>query len=150
MPAHVLAIVLLFADGRGGGEKQAVWTAIDDVRRTVALYEAVLAQQPKHRMGPFGRILRHKRRHERRLVKLAVRRGLGDPPVLWDRAAVTAPGERKPACARAVDQELRNAAIYETAMGLPLSAATLRTMRSIHRRVRNRHIPAFEACVRLA
>ncbi len=139
----------LFAAPPNGGEQQALWTAIDDVRRTEALYEAVLAHPRKRKLRPFPRILREKQRHEKRLVKLVVKRGYGDPPVLWDRRDVTAPADKKAACARAVDQELRNAAIYETAMALPLSPAVMRTMRAIHRRVRNRHIPNFEACVRL-
>lgn len=143
-----LVVLGMLATPSSGGERQALWTAIDDVRRTEALYEAVLAHPRKRKLRPFPRILRDKQRDERRLVKLAIKRGYGDPPVLWDRTQVSAPADRKAACARAVDQELRNAAIYETAMALPLAPAVMRAMRSIHRRVRGRQVPTFEACMR--
>jgi hypothetical protein len=143
-------VFAMFVAPPSGGEREALWTAIDDVRRTEALYRAVLAHPGNGKLRPFPRILREKQRHEKRLVKLVIKRGYGDPPVLWDRRDVQAPAGRKAACARAVDQELRNAAIYETAMALPLAPAVMRAMRAIHRRVRGRHIPNFEACVRLA
>ena len=146
----LLVVAWMLAGPPSGGEQQALWTAIDDLRRSEVLYEAVLAHPRKRKLRPFPRILREKKRHEKRLVKLALERGYGDPPVLWDRGDVSAPADRKAACARAVDQELRNAAIYETAMALPLSPAVMHAFRAIHRRVRNRHIPNFEACVRLA
>lgn len=133
-----------------GGEREALWTALDDLRRTQALYDAVLAHPGNAKLRPFRRIVREKHRHERRLVKVTLQRGHADPPVLWDRRDVEAPADRTAACARAVDQELRNAAIYETAMALPLGARVMRAMRRMHRRVRNRHIPSFEACVRLS
>jgi hypothetical protein len=145
-----LVLVAMLAGPTSGGEQQALWTAIDDLRRTEVLYEAVLAHHEKRKLRPFPRILREKRRHEKRLVKLAIKRGYGDPPVLWDRGDVSAPADRKAACARAVDQELRNAAIYETAMALPLSPAVMRAFRALHRRVRNHSLLNFEACVRLA
>lgn len=147
---YMFALFVALAAPASGGEREALWTAIDDVRRTIVLYKAVLAQPRERKLRPFPRILRAKRRHETRLVKLALRRGYGDPPVLWDRNDVVAPTGRAGACARAVDQELRNAAIYETAMALPLSPSVMRAMRGIHRRVRNRDIPSFEGCVRLA
>ncbi|MBX7080460.1 MAG: hypothetical protein K1X88_14780 [Nannocystaceae bacterium] len=143
--ASTPALAAMPEPGRLDDEKTALWTAIDDVRRSIALYEATLAHG---KWRPFPRILRAKRRHARRLVKLALARGHGDPPVLWDRAGVAAPPERTAACARAVDQELRNAAIYETALAQRLSPRVERRLRAIHRVVRNRHIVAFEACVR--
>ncbi|MBC8067497.1 MAG: hypothetical protein IAG13_04115 [Deltaproteobacteria bacterium] len=144
-----LGLLVMLGSPPSGGEREALWTALDDLRRTEALYRAVLAHPGNHKLRPFHRILREKRRHERRLVKLTLKRGYADPPVLWDRRDVEAPGDRTAACARAVDQELRNAAIYETAMALPLAPRVMRAMRAIHRRVRNRHIPSFEACVKL-
>lgn len=148
MPCCSLALVALLAVPPSGGEQRALWTAIDDVRRTEAMYEAILAVPALEKARPFPATLRQKRRHERRLVKLAIRRGYGDAPVLWNRAEIEVPTDKRSACALAVTQELRNAAIYETALALPLSAAVLRVMRSIHRRVRGRHVPNFEACVR--
>lgn len=150
MSGTLLSLVLMLAGPPSGGEKQALWTAIDDLRRTEVLYEAVLAQPRKRKLRPFPRILREKKRHEQRLVKLAIKRGYGDPPVLWDRGDVSVPVGKKGSCAAAVGQELRNAAIYETAMALPLAPSVMSAFRAIHRRVRNRHIPNFEACVRLA
>lgn len=148
-----LAVVLALAPAPGAAdpEKQALWTAIDDVRRSIALYEKILDAHAdgRRKLRPFPRVLRQKRRHLARLVKLSQARGHGDPPVLWDPAQITAPADPRAACARAVDQELRNAAIYETALGLPLAARVARVMASLDRKVRDRHIPAFEACVRL-
>ena len=131
--------------GRLDDERTVLWTAIDDLRRSIALYQAALAIE---RWQPFPRVLRSKRRQLRRLVKLSVARGHGDPPVLWDPATVASPPERAAACARAVDQELRNAAIYETALAQGSSAAVERKLRAMHRRVREHHIVAFEVCVR--
>lgn len=141
---------LIWAPEPSGGEQRALWTAIDDVRRSQAIYEAVLAHPNTAKLRPFPRILRAKKRHEKRLVKVAIKRGYGDPPVQWNRSEVVAPGKKRASCAMGVDQELRNAAIYETAMAIPLAGRTMRVFRRIHRRVRNDQVPAFEACVRLA
>lgn len=148
----MLAVMLamLLAPEPSGGEQRALWTAIDDVRRSQAIYEAILAHPNTAKLRPFPRILRAKKRHEKRLVKVAIKRGYGDPPVQWNRSEVIAPGEKRASCAMAVDQELRNAAIYETAMALPLAGRTMRVMRWVHRRVRNHDVTDFEACVRLA
>jgi hypothetical protein len=148
MLALVLALVL--TPEASGGEQRALWTAIDDVRRSQAIYEAVLAHPNTKKLRPFARILRAKKRHEKRLVKVAIKRGYGDPPVQWNRSEVIAPGDKRASCAMGVDQELRNAAIYETAMAIPLSGRAQRVIRRIHRRVRNHDVPDFEACVRLA
>jgi hypothetical protein len=144
-----LGLLVMLGAPPSGGEREALWTALDDLRRTEALYHAVLAQPGNAKLRPFRRIVREKVRHERRLVKLTLKRGYADPPVLWDRRDVQAPADRTAACARAVDQELRNAAIYETAMALPLATAVMRAMRALHLRVRNRHIPSFESCMKL-
>lgn len=145
-----VTLALLLAPTPSGGEQRALWTAIDDVRRSQAIYEAVLAHPSTKKLRPFPRILRAKRRHEKRLVKVAIKRGYGDPPVQWNRSEVVAPGDERASCAMAVDQELRNAAIYETAMALPLAGRTMRVFRRIHRRVRHHDVPDFESCVRLA
>jgi hypothetical protein len=146
----VLVLALALAPEASGGEQRALWTAIDDVRRSQAIYEAVLAHPATKKLRPFPRILRAKRRHEKRLVKVAIKLGYGDPPVQWNRSEVIAPGDERGACAMAVDQELRNAAIYETAMAIPMSGRAQRVIRRIHRRVRGTDIPDFEACLRVA
>ena len=145
-----MSSLLIGAPEPSGGEQRALWTAIDDVRRSQAIYAAILAHPNTAKLRPFPRIGRAKQRHEKRLVRVAIKRGYGDPPVQWNRSEVIAPGEKRASCAMAVSQELRNAAIYETAMALPLAGPTMRVMRRVHRRVRNHDVPDFEACVRLA
>ena len=125
-------------------EQQALWTAIDDLRRTVAMYEAIVAVQEKRR--PFAWVARQKRRHERRLVAIAVKLGHGDPPVLWNAREFVAPRARVEACAQAKRQELRNAAIYETALGVVDAASARAHLRRILQKTRYRHLVTFEAC----
>src|SRR5688500_7609884 len=97
-----LGLLVMLGAPPSGGEREALWTALDDLRRTEALYHAVLAHPGNAKLRPFRRIVREKARHERRLVKLTLKRGYADPPVLWDRRDVQAPADRKAACARAV------------------------------------------------
>ncbi len=119
MFGSVIALTLLLDVAGTDEEKRTLWTAVDDVRRSLALYQAVLRVQPKLR--PFPRVLRQKRRHLKRLLKRSAARGHGVPPVLWDATQIKVPPGRKAACARAVDQELRNAAIYETALSMAVA-----------------------------
>jgi len=144
MLAAVMTFVLAVDPTAGTPEKRALWTAIDDLRRTVAMYEAILAVQPKVR--PFPRVLRQKRRHLKRIVAVTVKLGHGDPPVLWDAREFVAPRERAGACAAAARQELRNVAIAETALGVVHAARARAVLAKLQRKARYRHLVAFESC----
>ncbi len=126
-------------------EKEALWTAIDDLRRTIVMYDAVLAKQDKRR--PFSWVVRQKRRHVKKLVAITTKLGHGDPPVLWDGTQFLAPTDRVEACAGAKRQELRNIAIYETALGVVNAPSARAHLRRMLQKTRYRQLVAFEACI---
>ncbi|HET6584668.1 MAG TPA: hypothetical protein VFG69_14515, partial [Nannocystaceae bacterium] len=129
-------------------EKVALWTAIDDLRRTIVMLDAMIAVQPKRR--PFSWVVRQKRRHERRLVTITNTLGHGDPPVLWQAEQFVAPRDRAEGCAAAKRQELRNAAIYETALGEVKSPRARAHLRRMLQKTRYRHLVVFEVCIAAA
>jgi hypothetical protein len=143
--APLLCVLALAPATPQSQEQQALWTAIDDLRRSIAMYDAMVQVQPKRR--PFKWIARQKRRHERRLVAVTVDRGLGDPPVLWDPKDFVAPRDRVEGCAAGKRQELRNAAIYETALGVVDAPRARAVLRRMLQKTRYRHLVTFEACI---
>jgi hypothetical protein len=140
----IVAMGLLLSASPEVPERRALWTAIDDLRRTIVMYEGAVATQSRPR--PFTWVLRQKRRHLRRLVAITVDLGHGDPPVLWDRREFVAPRKRAAACAQAVGQELRNAAIAETALAVVSAARARALLRRMLRKTRYKHLVAFEGC----
>ena len=126
-------------------EKQALWTAIDDLRRTIVMLDAMLAVQPKRR--PFSWVSRQKKRHEQRLVKITKKLGYGEPPVLWRADQFVPPRSRAEGCAQAKRQELRNAAIYETSLGVVKAPSARAHLRRMLQKTRYRHLVTFEACI---
>lgn len=129
-------------------EKQALWTAIDDLRRTIVMLDAMIEVQPKRR--PFSWVVRQKRRHEKRLVAITTKLGHGDPPVSWKADDFVAPQGRAEGCAQAKRQELRNAAIYETALRVVKAARARAHLRRMLQKTRYRHLVVFEVCIAAA
>ncbi len=138
-------LVLQLAGGESNVLQTALDTAVDDIRRSLAMYEGYVANHG--RVRPFPWIIRQKRRQERQLVRLADKRGLSVPPVLWDAKSVRVPGQRVEACSQAINHELRNVAIYERALEL-WSGYGSGLFRRLRTRARHKHLPAFERCVR--
>lgn len=124
--------------------QQILHTSLDDVRRTIAYYEKVVASHDKR--YPFRWVLRQKRRQERRILRLHARHELKVTKPQWSPDQIRVPPERVAACSKAVEHELRNAAIYERALER-LSGSTRSVFWRLHRRTRYKHLTAFERCV---
>ena len=125
--------------------RQILHAALDDVRRSEAYYRKVIASHEKRR--PFVWVLRQKRRHERRILRLFGRHELSVPDPQWTEDQIRVPTQRVGACSQAVQHELRNAAIYERAIQR-LKGRAHNVFWRLHQRVRYKHLTAFERCVR--
>jgi hypothetical protein len=139
----VLAPVHARADERE--QTEVVRTAIDDLRRSRALYGNVvnsLGHKP-----PFSWVDRQKEKMEAKLLKLAAKLSIDVPPPLWKAEDVPTPKDRDEACSFAVTQELRNVAIAERALEAFDGGKGRRMFKRIHRRTRHKHLRAFERCI---
>lgn len=121
-------------------EEQALRDALQDERRALATYEAVLADFGPVR--PFVNVVRAEARHARALVGLFEAHGLAVPP---DDLDVTVPrfDSVRAACLAAVEAELENVALYDRLLESADHPDVLAVFRRLQAASLERHLPAF-------
>ncbi|MFG0283580.1 MAG: DUF3365 domain-containing protein [Phycisphaerales bacterium JB039] len=131
--------------GAGGQEpdlQAALDTALDDERRAIAFYEAVMEQHG--RVRPFANIVEAERRHEAALLAQYQRLGLTAPGDRWADATFAVPETLAECADLSVVAEVRNGRIYEEL----LETIDDEAVRLVFVRLRDaslqRHLPAFE------
>ncbi|MBW2423648.1 MAG: DUF2202 domain-containing protein [Deltaproteobacteria bacterium] len=125
--------------------EEALRAALDDEYKARATYRAVLDTFGAIR--PFVNIVESEERHIEALTRLFERHGFELPPDEW-KDRVAPPESVAVACAKGVEAEVENAALYEelleAARGHPDVEETFRNLLSASQ---ENHLPAFERCL---
>ncbi len=116
--------------------------AVQELQKSIDLYQKVLIHHPK--APAFGAVLRKKKRHLGRLLKLYGSHGLTTPE--REKPEMVAPDSVAAACAKAAAQEKRNAAAFEAVLQHFDSREMYRVMTRFHRQAERRDRPRFQQC----
>jgi rubrerythrin len=143
-----LAIVVGSADGvavtRQGEDalKSSLDRALDDERRAIAFYDAVLERHGE-RM-PFSNIIEAERRHAGALMRQYERLGLEPPADRWSDHPFRVPDSFAEACDMSVVAEIRNVRMYDELIARVDDQQVVDVFDRLRTASQDRHLPAFE------
>lgn len=126
------------------GTESALTEALDDEYRARATYRAVIAKFGPVR--PFTNIVEAEERHIEALLRQYARLGLQPPPDKWAEA-VDVPESLEAACARGVEAEIENGALYDRLIEQTGDEQVRDVMGWLREASQERHLPAFRRCV---
>jgi rubrerythrin len=150
--AAVLVTVTAFAHRRAAAvavedvaahaaEKDALTRALDDERRAIATYEAVLARFGERR--PFSNIVQAERRHAAALRAQFDRLNIEPPPDRWKNQTIRVPDTFAEACDAAEVSEVLNAAMYDELIASVADETIIAVFRRLQEASQQRHLRAF-------
>jgi rubrerythrin len=119
--------------------------ALDDEYKARATYRAVIERFGEVR--PFINIVEAEGRHIQALLAIYERRGVEPPGDSWT-GRVEAPASLEAACQAAVEAERENDAMYRRLLSVVEDPDIRAVMARLQEASRDRHLPAFERCVR--
>lgn len=125
--------------------KDRLTEALDDEYKARATYRKVIEKFGPIR--PFINIVEAEERHVAALLTLFDRYGLPVPEDRWP-ASVTAPDTPAEACRCAVEAEKDNMALYDRLLAATQEPDVRRVLQNLQSASRDRHLPAFERCIR--
>ena len=123
------------------GLKHALDAALDDERKAIALYAAVIEKHGERR--PFVNIIDAERRHAAALLKQYERLGLEPPPDRWAHHEFEVPDVFRVVCDEAVVAELENVEMYDELMERIEDEGVRRVFERLRWASLERHLPAF-------
>jgi len=123
----------------------ALNTALDDERKAVATYEAIIAKLGP--VAPFVNIVDAERRHVEMLLPLYTVRGLDIPDDIWAGNGTSADTVQEN-CALGVIGEIDNIAMYDNLIASLTSddQDIIDAFVVLQAASRDNHLPAFQAC----
>lgn len=124
--------------------KQALIDALNDERRSRALYQAMSDKFDGAR--PFVNIVEAEKRHEERLLPLFKKYGVAIPANTFDPAKMETPSTRAEACRVGVDSEKKNIAMYDGFFKFVKEQDVIEAFRYLQEASRQNHLPAFTRC----
>lgn len=124
--------------------EQALLRALDDERHAQAVYRTVLERHGEVR--PFSKIIHAEERHASYLLSLFDTYGLDGPPDPWPDRELTAPETLHEACARAIEAEKANIAMYDELLAFVEEPDIREVFVRLQSASEQNHLPAFERC----
>ncbi|MFG0274813.1 MAG: DUF3365 domain-containing protein [Phycisphaerales bacterium] len=121
--------------------RSAVLEALDDERRAIAFYEAVMTVHGERR--PFSNIVDAERRHAAVLLALCDDLKIDPPADRWADARFDVPARFDDACDASAAAEVENVAMYGRIMLSTNDDRVLRIFERLRAASEERHLPAF-------
>lgn len=121
--------------------QDAIFEALDDERRAMAFYEAVMSVHGERR--PFSNIVNAEARHADALLRLCDQLGLEPPRDRWTDAPFEVPARFDDACDLAAAAEIENVAMYDRLFEATDDERALRVFERLRAASQERHLPAF-------
>lgn len=119
---------------------RALAAALEDERRSEAMYEAVIASFGDRK--PFVNVVRAERRHQQMLLSEYERLGLTPPEA--HAFEISVPDDFVSACAMAAEAERENIALYDSILAEVQEPGVHATFVRLRAMSENCHLPAFE------
>ncbi len=124
--------------------RNALIEAIDDERRSRALYQAMADKFSGAR--PFINILEAEKRHEERLLPLFHKYRIAVPENRFDPAKIPVPESRQEACRVGEESEKKNIEMYEGYFKFVKEQDVIDAFKYLQAASRDNHLPAFTRC----
>lgn len=124
---------------------KALEEALDDEYKAQATYSAVIDKFGPIR--PFVNIVEAEERHAHALLKQFERLGVESPPDAWA-GQIKPPETIEAACKAAIAAEIENGEMYDRLLAVVRDETVRKVLRNLRDASQNRHLPAFERCLR--
>jgi rubrerythrin len=125
--------------------KDRLTEALEDEYKARATYRKVIEKFGPVR--PFANIVEAEERHIAALLSLFGRYGVPIPEDPWP-GRVSVPDTLEEACRSAVEAEQDNMAMYDRLLAATPEPEVRRVLENLQAASRDRHLPAFERCLR--
>ncbi|MCB1032902.1 MAG: DUF2202 domain-containing protein [Acidobacteria bacterium] len=125
--------------------QEALRLALDDERKSEAIYQAVLEVHPG--ALPFDHVVQAERRHQQWLLDLFDRYELEIPENRWAAQPPQAPETLLAACQQAVTAEIDNVALYDRFFEFVKEPEIRQVFTTLRDASQERHLRAFNRCV---
>lgn len=124
--------------------RSALLAALDDERRSEALYQAMADKFDGGR--PFVNIVRAEKRHQEMLLPLFEKYGVAVPKNTYEAGKMNVPATRIDACKSGMESEKKNIAMYDGFFEFVKQPDVIEVFKYLQTASRENHLPAFTRC----